>query len=92
MTPTFHTETALAGGLRDLFRLLEVRLSLHSPVNVYLAGGMAVYLYTASRVSTDVDAEFGSRSSPTTTRTTLPRWCGSAWRVPTTSNNAPTAP
>ena len=60
MTPTFHTETALAGGLRDLFRLLEVRLSLHSPVNVYLAGGMAVYLYTASRVSTDVDAEFGS--------------------------------
>jgi hypothetical protein len=61
MTPTFHTDTALAGGLRALFRLLEERLSLRGPVNVYLAGGMAVYLYTASRVSTDVDAEFGSR-------------------------------
>ena len=57
----FHTHTALAGGLRDLFKQLEVRLSLRSPVKAFLAGGMAVHLYTAARVTTDVDAEFGSR-------------------------------
>lgn len=59
--PPFHTRTALAEGLRDLFRELEERLSLRKPVNVYLAGGMAVHLYTANRVTTDVDAEFGGR-------------------------------
>ena len=53
--------TALAEGLRELFKQLEERLSLRSPVNVYLAGGMAVHLYTATRVTTDVDAEFGGR-------------------------------
>ncbi|MBW7900578.1 MAG: hypothetical protein H3C26_03825 [Rhodocyclaceae bacterium] len=57
----FHTRTALANGLRELFRRLEDRLSLRSPVNVYLAGGMAVHLYTANRVTTDVDAEFSGR-------------------------------
>lgn len=57
----FHTRTALAEGLRELFKQLEERLSLRSPVNVYLAGGMAVHLYTATRVTTDVDAEFGAR-------------------------------
>lgn len=59
--PQFHTHTALAKGLRELFRQLEAQLSLSRPVNVYLAGGMAVHLYTASRVTTDVDAEFGAR-------------------------------
>jgi len=57
----FHTHTALAEGLRELFKQLEERLSLRSPVKVFLAGGMAVHLYAASRVTTDVDAEFGSR-------------------------------
>jgi len=57
----FHTRTALADGLRELFRQLEERLSLCRPVNVYLAGGMAVHLYTGNRVTTDVDAEFGGR-------------------------------
>jgi len=57
----FHTHTALANALRELFRQLEERLSLRNPMNVYLAGGMAVHLYTASRVTTDVDAEFGGR-------------------------------
>lgn len=60
-TQVFHTHTALADGLRELFRRLEDRLSLRSPVNVYLAGGMAVHLYTANRVTTDVDAEFSGR-------------------------------
>jgi hypothetical protein len=59
--PAFHTETALAGGLRELLRLLEERLQLTKPLRIFLAGGMAVHLYTASRVTTDVDVEFGGR-------------------------------
>lgn len=61
VSPVFHTQTALAEGLRELFKQLEERLELRSPVNVYLAGGMAVHLYTSDRVTTDVDAEFGAR-------------------------------
>lgn len=61
MNRAFHTRTALAQGLRKLLQQLEGRLSLQSPVNVYLAGGMAVHLYTANRVTADVDAEFGGR-------------------------------
>ena len=60
-TKKFYTQTALANGLRLLFQKLEERLELHKPLNVYVAGGMAVHLYTANRVTTDVDAEFGSR-------------------------------
>ncbi|MGB0128701.1 MAG: hypothetical protein WBP72_13770 [Rhodocyclaceae bacterium] len=52
MNHVFHTHTALADGLRKLFKQLEERLSLRSPVNAYLAGGMAVHLYTANRVKT----------------------------------------
>lgn len=59
--PAFYTHTALAQGLRELFVQLEQRLALQQPLAVYLAGGMAVHLYTASRVTTDVDAEFGAR-------------------------------
>lgn len=59
--PAFHTRTALAQGMRELFLRLQDKLSLSQPVNVYLAGGMAVHLYTATRVTTDVDAEFGAR-------------------------------
>lgn len=57
----FHTHTALAEGLRELFRQLDERLSLSQPVKVFLAGGMAVHLYAGIRVTVDVDAEFGSR-------------------------------
>jgi hypothetical protein len=57
----FHTHTALAEGLRELLKQLEGRLSLRKPLTVYLAGGMAVHLYTANRVTTDVDAEFSGR-------------------------------
>lgn len=59
--PPLHVHTALAVGLRELLRQLEDRLALSRPVNVYLAGGMAVHLYTADRVTTNVDAEFGER-------------------------------
>ncbi|MBY0242546.1 MAG: hypothetical protein K2X55_24860 [Burkholderiaceae bacterium] len=61
LDPIFFTHTALADGLRELFKQLEQRLALRKPLNVYLAGGMAVHLYTANRVTTDVDAEFGGR-------------------------------
>ena len=50
----FHTHTSLADGLRELFKQLEERLSLRTPVNVYLAGGMAVHLYMADRVIQNV--------------------------------------
>lgn len=61
MTGGFYTHTALAEGLRQLLKELEGRLALQKPLTVYLAGGMAVHLYTASRVTTDVDAEFAGR-------------------------------
>jgi len=58
---SFYTQTALAVGLRNLFAELENRLQLVRPLQVYLAGGMAVHLYTGERVTTDVDAEFAGR-------------------------------
>ena len=57
----FHTGTALAQGLRELLKQLEERLSLAKPLTIYLAGGMAVHLYTSTRVTTDVDAEYSAR-------------------------------
>ena len=47
--------------MREFFRLLESRLELDRPLTVFLAGGMAVHLYTAKRVTTDIDAEFSAR-------------------------------
>lgn len=59
--PSFQTESPLAQAMRKLFLKLEERLALTEQVRVYLAGGMAVHLYTAIRATTDVDAEFGKR-------------------------------
>ncbi|MBR8426218.1 DUF6036 family nucleotidyltransferase [Burkholderia cenocepacia] len=61
LDPTFKLETALAKGLRELLELLEQSLDLKQPLQVYLAGGMAVHLYTGSRVTSDIDAEFAGR-------------------------------
>lgn len=61
MNYAFHTQTALGAALQELFVKLDRLASLRAPVNVYLAGGMAVHLYTGNRVTTDVDAEFGAR-------------------------------
>jgi hypothetical protein len=61
LSVSFHTRTALAQGLRTLLDKLAERLALKQVLRVYLAGGMAVHLYTGARVTTDVDAEFGSR-------------------------------
>ena len=57
----FYTNTAMANGMRDLFKQLEDRLSLCRLLPVYIAGGMAVHLYTSERVTSDIDAEFGGR-------------------------------
>ncbi len=59
--PVFHVHTRLAQALFTLFQRLEQHLDLQDTLNVYLAGGMAVHLYTANRVTTDVDAEFAQR-------------------------------
>lgn len=57
----FHLDSPIARGMREFFRLLEVRLELDRPLTIFLAGGMAVHLYTAKRVTTDIDAEFSAR-------------------------------
>ena len=54
-------DTALANGLRKLLAQLEQRLALKQPLQVYLAGGLAVHLYCGNRVTSDVDAEFSAR-------------------------------
>lgn len=60
-THRFYTDTNQARAFKDLFLQLEERLQLTRPVKVYLAGGMAVHLYTAVRTTMDVDAEFDAR-------------------------------
>lgn len=57
----FQLDSPLARGAQEFFRLLEARLELDRPLTVFLAGGMAVHLYTAKRVTTDIDAEFSAR-------------------------------
>lgn len=47
----------MVGVLQDV----EKDLDLKAPIDAYLAGGMAVYLYTPSRVTTDIDLEFNVR-------------------------------
>ena len=61
INPVFHTDTALFKGLQRLFQALSEKLELSQDIDVYLAGGMAVHLYTGERATTDVDAEFSSR-------------------------------
>lgn len=57
----FATHTELAKGLRQLVSELQKRTGLRQPINMFIAGGMAVHLYTGVRVTTDVDAEFSKR-------------------------------
>lgn len=54
-------ESPLGRALQTLFAALAARLQLSRPLTVWLAGGMAVYLYVGKRVTHDVDAEFGAR-------------------------------
>lgn len=61
MTRLYYTDTEQAKALKALLLQLEERLQLTRPVNVYLAGGMAIHLYTQDRMTMDVDAEFDAR-------------------------------
>ena len=61
MSFAFHTGTVLAGALREILQRLEREIAPAAPIGVYLAGGIAVHLYTGTRVTTDIDAEFTRR-------------------------------
>lgn len=60
-TPHFNTQSPLAQALKSLLTQMEQRMQITQPVKLYLAGGMAAHLYTASRFTSDVDAEFSAR-------------------------------
>ena len=54
--------TGYLGAIRALVSKIEASLpKLDEPVKMYIAGGAAVYFYTAYRVSADVDAIFSKR-------------------------------
>lgn len=57
----FRTDTRLVDAMPRVFALLVERLELQRPLHVWLAGGMAVHLYTGLRVTSDIDAEYGAR-------------------------------
>jgi hypothetical protein len=57
----FRIDTPLAKGLQELVARLDALLGLQEPIRMFIAGGMAVHLYTGTRVTTDVDAEFSKR-------------------------------
>ena len=61
MVDVFHTDSALAQGLHELVEKLQVETQLSRPIRMIVAGGMAVHLYTGTRVTTDVDAEFSHK-------------------------------
>nr|WP_255701750.1 DUF6036 family nucleotidyltransferase [Bordetella sp. LUAb4] len=47
--------------MRDLLMQLQDRLQLERMIKAYIAGGIAVHLYTAYRVTVDVDMEFDAK-------------------------------
>lgn len=53
--------TPVGVAVRELFSRLVERLGLRQTLEVYLAGGMAVYFYVGERVSHDLHAELGTR-------------------------------
>ena len=59
-----HIESPFARALVEYFRELETRLDLRQPVKAWVAGGMAVNMYTGQRITGDIDAEFSARIMP----------------------------
>jgi len=57
----FHLDKPMAKGLERLLARLSAELELKSVMDVYIAGDIAVHLYTGVRVTSDVDAEFSKR-------------------------------
>lgn len=61
----FHLQTPQSIAMLELFESLEQSIEYSGPaINIYLAGGMAVHLYTGSRTTTDIDAEFSRPIHP----------------------------
>lgn len=60
-TPKFCLDTPMARAMTSLFVRLEEQLQLRQVVRAYLAGGMAVHLYTGYRQTGDIDVEFSAR-------------------------------
>jgi hypothetical protein len=60
-SPKIHLDNVIAKALVEYFHKLESRLQLGTPVKVWIAGGMAVNLYTGTRPTGDIDAEFSIR-------------------------------
>lgn len=60
-TIDFVLETAQVEALRRLLQKLEHEISPAEPMGMYIAGGMAVHLYTGYRTTVDVDVEFSQR-------------------------------
>ena len=56
-----HIESPFARALVEYFRELETRLDLRQPIKAWVAGGMAVNMYTGQRITGDIDAEFSAR-------------------------------
>jgi hypothetical protein len=59
--PKIFRDSIMARALREYFEKLEARLQLKTPMQVWIAGGMAVNLYTGIRPTDDIDAEFSRR-------------------------------
>lgn len=59
--PQFRLDTPMALAMENLFVRLEEQLQLKQSVRAYLAGGMAVHLYTGFRQTGDIDVEFSTR-------------------------------
>ena len=59
-----HIESPFARALVEYFRELETRLDLRQPIKAWVAGGMAVNMYTGQRITGDIDAEFSARIMP----------------------------
>ena len=57
MDRIFLPDTTMAQGFRELLLQFQQRTGIDSPVRMYLAGGMAMHLYTRYRGTGDVDME-----------------------------------
>lgn len=94
MTQRYYTETDQAKAFKALLLQLEERLNLTRSVNVYLAGGMAIHLYTQNRTTMDVDAEFDARiaipneqiARPSFRRTSRNAWVAGVYYRPRGGN------
>lgn len=53
--------SALSQAFQKLCQKLEAFADLREPLNIYIAGGMAVHLHTGLQATSDVDAQFDKK-------------------------------